>query len=312
MIITTELRVRSRLADQAMESRVGKLPGDSDYDALLTGPVRVSKLDGKPLCVYLPGVLTHLDDPGVYDVLHELRTRISRNRGVASGTKRYGTGRQSLMGSARTYAKPVSSAIAGAIDPTGQQRYCRLTSWTGQNLPKWELLHPLLQEIDDRFSRHVPERYVAQMREANRTDPAWRIPGTAFTTITVNNSYPTGVHKDANDLAAGFSTIACYRKGVYEGGRLVFPQYRLAVDLRHNDLLLMDAHEYHGNTALMCICGTAMNGLCDRCGAERISVVSYFREKLVACGTPAQEQARADANRDRIEQAYLDNAKGQT
>ena len=85
----------------------------------------------------------------------------------------------------------------------------------------------------------------------------------------------------------------------------MFPQYRIAADLHHGDLILMDAHEWHGNTKLTCACGKAPNGPCDNCGAERISIVSYMREKLAECGSPAEEQRRADAYRDRVESGNI-------
>lgn len=304
MNITTDIRVRSRLADEAMDERAGKCPGDPDYDVLLTGPTRVSKLDGRPLAVYLPGVLKEVNAPGVYEVLHDLRKNISVNRGLASGTQRIKSNQT------RSYTRKIASAVVGALDPQGQTRYCRLTSWTGRNLPRWELLQPLLVEIAGHLAEHVPERYRAQMGQVERTDPAWVVPGTPFSTVTVNNSYPTGVHTDKGDLAAGFSTIACLRRGEYTGGRLVFPQYRLAVDLKHGDLILMDAHEWHGNTLMRCACGTAMNGCCALCSAERISVVSYYREKLTACGTPEQERRKAEEYREHAEQAARRRLEG--
>lgn len=313
MNITTDLRVRSKLHSHdevctpkikpknwrpcplvdEMERRQGKCPGDADYDVLLTGAARVEFIDPvtklyRPLCVYLPGVLTRqVNEPGVYDVLHELRKRISRNRGLASGTQRFKSNQT------RSYTMPIASAIAGAMDPIGQTRYCRLTAWTGANLPSWELLHPLLQQVAANFREQVPERYAAQLAVVEKTDPAWVVPRTPFTTITVNNSYPTGAHTDSGDLDAGFSTIACLRRGSFTGGRLVFPQYRIAADMRHGDLMLMDAHQWHGNTPLTCQCGVKMNGCCDVCGAERISVVSYYRTKLADCGSPEEEHGKA-------------------
>lgn len=281
-----------------MEEMAGRLPSENAYDVLLTGPARLTMLDGRPLAVYLPGALTHLvDSPGVYDVLDELGRRISRNRGAASGSPRFKSNQT------RSYTRPVGSAIAGAIDPGGQQQYCRLTSWTGQNLEKWEMLRPLLLAVAAMLQEYVPERWAVQRLAAQATDPAWVVPGTPFSTITVNNSYSTGIHTDKGDLAAGFSTITCIRKGKFTGGRLVFPEFRVAADLRHGDLILMDAHQWHGNTQLYCGCGNPMNGACEACGAQRLSVVAYFREKLAKCGTPAEEMRRADAYRESAEVA---------
>jgi hypothetical protein len=285
----TDLRVRSRLPDEAMDIRKGKNLGDPDYDVLLTGPARVTRLDGRPLAVYLPGaVAAELDAPGVAAVLASMWDPTGSNRGLASGSPRFSSGQT------RSYGRRVSSAIAGAVDPGGQQRYCRLTAWTGRNLPAWEQLHPLLRAVAGHLEDHVPDRYAAQLAQAELTDPAWVVPGTPFTTVTVNHSYATGTHTDRGDLDAGFSTICCARAGPYTGGHLVFPQYRLAADLRHGDLLLMDAHEWHGNTPMICACGSPLAGPCKTCGAARTSIVSYFRTKLTACGTPEQEHDKAN------------------
>lgn len=307
MEVNNYLNVEPKLTSEQMEELLGKCPGESLYDTLLTEPTRVTKPGGQPLCVYLPGALTRqLNDPAVYEVLHDLRKRISRNRGKASGSQRFGTGRTTALGNtARTYSLPVASAIAGAIDPTGQQRYCRLTSWTGRNLPQWSTLHPLLRAIDRNLCQQVPDRAAAQYAEVVKTDPAWVVSGTPFSTITVNNSYATGIHTDSGDLDAGFSTIACLRRGTFTGGRLVFPQYGVAVDMHHGDLILMDAHEYHGNTLLTCSCGVKMNGMCGLCEAERISLVAYFRTKLTRCGSPQEERAKAEAYRDHTETATM-------
>jgi hypothetical protein len=281
-----------------MVDRVGKVLGDEDYDVLLTGPTLVSKLDSRPLCVYLPGVLTSLvNDPTTYAVLHSLRKIITRNRGLASGTPRYRSNQT------RSYSRPTPSAVLGALDPGGQKRYCRLTAWTGRNLPEFETLQPLLQAIAGHFANEVPLRFAMQEARAKETDPAWVIPGTPFTTITVNNSYPTGTHKDSGDLDEGFSSIAVARRGIYTGGKLVFPQYRVAVDMQDGDLILMDAHEWHGNTQMRCVCQRSMVGYCELCEAERISVVSYFRTKLTECGSPDAELRRADDWHEHAEQA---------
>lgn len=287
-----DLRLRRRIPASELEGKQGKILGTEDYNLLLTGPAFVRMPDNRPLAVYLPGVLAaEVDKPGIYEILTSMRA-ISKNRGLASGAPRLHTRHPG-----RSYAREVASTIVGAVDPIGQTRYCRLTAWTGRNLPQWEQLIPLLQAVAEKQRQYVYDRASAQQAAADRADPAWVVPGTPFSTVTVNNTYPTGTHTDKGDLDAGFSTIACLRRGPYSGGHLVFPEYRVAVDMQHGDLLLMDAHQWHGNTALVCACGREPNGSCPDCGAERISVVSYFRTKVADCGTPEQELRRANANR---------------
>jgi hypothetical protein len=128
------------------------------------------------------------------------------------------------------------------------------------------------------------------MAQVDKTHPEWVVPGTPFTTITVNNTYPTGVHTDKGDLEQGFSNLTVLRRGRYSGGVFLFPEYRIGVDMGDGDLLLMDAHEYHGNTALHL----------ESPDAERISVVAYFRTRMVECGTAAEEADRALAHADRM------------
>lgn len=293
-----QLRLRTKLSDDAVKTLAGKVLGPADYDVLLTGPTSVLMPDGRPLCVYLPGVLADVMTDDVYTVLHSLKSQKTSNRGLASGSRRYHRGSGDKL-SVRTEAKSVASSVIGSVDPMGQTFYCRLTSWTGRNLPQFAQLRPMLQLIGEQMSQHVPTRHAKQMAEVARTNPAWVIPGTPFTTITVNNSYPTGVHTDRGDLDAGFSTIACLRKGTYTGGQLIFPQFRVAADLAHGDLILMDAHQWHGNVPLTCACGARLDGPCKTCAAERISLVSYFRTNMVNCGSAEEEHAKALDRADR-------------
>jgi hypothetical protein len=283
-----DIRLRSRVSAQELEEKVGKIVTANDVNAVLTGPAFVRKPDGKPLCVYLPGIMKAQCTDDVYTILHSLRTQTTDNRGLAGGTRR-----AEIPGQTRSRALPVPSAIIGAFDPSGAYKYCRLTAWTGQNLPQWRQLQPFLQQVAAQLKRYVPDRYAAQLVRANQAEPEWVVPGTPFSTVTVNNSYPTGVHTDKGDLGEGFSSIACLRRGAYTGGILTFPEYRVGVDLHDGDLLLMDAHEFHGNTAMVCACDTKMNGCCATCGAERISIVTYYRSSIDRCGTPEQELRKA-------------------
>jgi Oxygenase domain of the 2OGFeDO superfamily len=292
-----EARLRTRIHPDELAAKAGKIVTPGDWNLLLTGPAFLRKPDGGPLAFYLPGAMSeHAADDRTYDILRMLSLSSSTdNRGLAGGTPRLSRGTQN-----RTYGKTVRSVIAGAMDPSGIYRYCRTTAWTGRHVPEWRSLQPMLKAIAGHLATCVPERYAAQQAEADRTDPAWVVPGTPFSTITVNNSYPTGVHTDKGDLDAGFSSITCLRRGEYAGGQLCFPEYRVAVDLQDGDLILMDAHDWHGNAALTCPCGNTLNGPCRECGAERISVVSYFRTKMTACGSPGAELQKARARREPV------------
>jgi hypothetical protein len=57
--------------------------------------------------------------------------------------------------------------------------------------------------------------------------------------------------------------------------------------------LLVRAHQWHGNTTLVCSCGDRPNGWCRTCHAERISVVAYYRTRVQHCGSPEEELRKA-------------------
>jgi hypothetical protein len=286
----TELRVRSRINEEALEARKRKILTERDYDVLMTGPTRVMQPNGRPLAVYLPGAVRERMNEA-YGILHTIRGT-SENRGYASGTG------QKFTQNNMQRAKPVMSSILGAFEASGFYKYCRLTSWTAHEMhARWPQLLPLFQAIAAEFERYVPDRFQAQQRYAAQTAADWIIDGTPFTTITLNNTYSTGVHQDKGDLDEGFSCLAVARRGDYLGGTLTFPEYRVAADMHDGDLILMDAHAWHGNTLMHCRCadGTKRldSGPCDTCGAERISVVCYYRTKMATCGDADAENERA-------------------
>ena len=110
---------------------------------------------------------------------------------------------------------------------------------------------------------------------ADKIDPRFLVPDTVFTTITVNKTFRTACHRDAGDLDSGLSNLLVLGTGDYTGGYLVFPEYRVAVNVRPGDLLLVNNHEViHGNTPIV------LNNP-DDATCERISVVCYFRENML-------------------------------
>lgn len=301
-----EMRVRSKRSDEFMEKYKGSQVLDGMVNILLTGPSRVFKPDGKILAVYLPGAVRDLSAQ-TFDDFSSIRVQTD-NRGYASGGQRV----RRPGDTSRTRAPLVTSSILGTIDMdrTGlKEPVCRLTAFNAKEVEKWPRLVPMFQAIAAKFAEHVPDRYKAQVEYAQRTDAAWLIPDTPFTTITVNNTYPTGIHTDKGDLDEGFSTLACLRRGEYTGGWITFPQFGVAADLQDGDLLLMDAHEWHGNTTLRCghcedplkkfghVCA-GRPGMDHYTSPERVSIVSYFRTGVAACGNAEEEEAKRASIRD--------------
>ncbi len=186
---------------------------------------------------------------------------------------------------ATTYANSVYSGIAGWFDRYPRIPYGRATSYTAKNPEKFALAYPFLQTLSNGFRDLLPQRYEAQMKAARKVDSRFLVPGTPFTTITVNKTFRTAAHYDVGDLNSGLSNLLTLSNdGRYSGGYLIAPEYRVAVNPRPGDLLLINNHDVmHGNTPIVC-----------EEGSERISLVCYFREKMLELGSWEYENCRYD------------------
>jgi hypothetical protein len=174
---------------------------------------------------------------------------------------------------------------------------CRLTHFTRTNFEKYNEGLPFIQHIDKLFQKLIPEAHNKQLCRAD-TKPHLKIPKTSFSTVTINRNFRTAVHRDAGDFRDGFGNLTVIERGKYHGGYTIFPQYGVAIDLRNNDFVAMDVHQWHCNTPLYETeedkiynesletafkdnpkVGTV--GIYEK--YTRISFVCYLREKIASC-----------------------------
>jgi len=193
---------------------------------------------------------------------------------------------QDTLISDTTYANPVDSGIAGWFGRYPRIPYGRPTAYTFHNPEKFKKSYPFLKSLGNGFKEFLPYRYAFQSECIKKLDPLFYVPETPFTTITVNKNFRTAAHRDAGDLAKGFSNLTVVAKNdTYKGGYLVLPEIRAAVNIRPGDLLLVSNHDYiHGNTPIECETGAE--------NFERISLVCYFREDMLELGTKEYEDLR--------------------
>jgi len=192
--------------------------------------------------------------------------------------------------SSTSYATAVYSGISGWFDRYPRIPYGRATSYTEQNPEKFAKAYPFLQSLNKGFKDLMPWRWSNQKSVADKLDPKFLVPETVFTTITVNKTFQTACHRDAGDYNDGLSNLLVLSDGEYTGGYLVFPEYRIAVNVRPGDLLLVNNHEImHGNTPIVL----------NNPDAERISIVCYFREKMLELKSWGYETLRKQFVDDR-------------
>jgi hypothetical protein len=93
----------------------------------------------------------------------------------------------------------------------------------------------------------------------------YTVPGTMFSTITVNQSALFRSHADGNNFPGSLACLAAF--GDFAGGELCFPRFGISCPIEPGDLLIGDNNlEQHGNIGPL--------------SGERISIVAYMRNEF--------------------------------
>ena len=193
----------------------------------------------------------------------------------------------------------VSSSAIGYFDADNKMSKtpCRLTYFSKHNFDTYQKGFPFLEKIDKLYKELVPDAHERQLERANKKSHL-KISDTAFSTVTINRNFRTALHRDANDFKQGFGNLTVIERGKYQGGYTVFPQFGIGINLRNNDFVVMDVHQWHSNTPMYETdedkefnkslpkiykdnpqVGTA--GIYEL--YTRLSFVCYLREKILNC-----------------------------
>lgn len=140
------------------------------------------------------------------------------------------------------------SNVVGAIDRQALVPWARLTATTQKNWEGFLNEKPFFQEVDRLFAETMPQYHeFLYNRFQEVKDPRFNLFDTAFTTVTINNNFRTAYHRDKLNCKGGMAVLSSINRGSYTGFSLVFPQMRLAFDIRDGDFLCGDNQGYiHG------------------------------------------------------------------
>jgi len=281
-----KIQLRGQVPASKVAERLGTYCTPEDYDFMLTGPATVYSGAGQLVAVYVPNAVPEEIAACAKPPLRSLRNRSTDNRGAYAGGRKVQQKKDGTI-SRSTRSRNMRSITVGFLGPSGGRfPYCRQTPLVRDEPEAWLQVLPLAQHVAGLFAQHVPKRYAAQAEKAAETSRDFVIPGTPYTTITVNNTDAGCIHTDAGDFKAGFGCISVHREGAFTGYELVFPEYRFAVDMQDGDVLFFDPHAYHGNTECVADGKAGVD-------YERISCVYYYRTRVELCGTAAEEHAKA-------------------
>jgi hypothetical protein len=120
-----------------------------------------------------------------------------------------------------------------------------MTALTFQHLERFIKTLPFFTAVNDGFRKYWPEAYSRQLLAAQQI-PDYIVPGTIFSTGTINGNVITRTHTD-NGNAEG--TISCLTQfGNFKGGHVCIARFGVLIKSCPGDLLLADIRdEPHGN-----------------------------------------------------------------
>ena len=231
------------------------------------------------------------------------------NKRVLTDTNKWSTGYMIKDGTEKSKMKVNNQVASNPIGFYEESKNfcklpCRLTHFTRTNYDNYRNGLPFIQRINQMFQKLIPESHQKQLEQADKK-PHLKIPETCFSTITINRNFRTALHRDAGDYKDGFGNLTVIERGKYHGGYTVFPQFGIGVDVRSNDFVAMDVHQWHSNTAIYETkedrefnekmepafkdnpqVGTV--GIYEK--YTRLTFVCYLREKIVKCADEIPEE----------------------
>ena len=258
--------------DDKMSGQMNKFIKPEQIKNIIRDDADVYTEDGKLLLLFRKNKLSKENIDTFYDNIVDFARNVTTNRGNASGSKNPSNMRENpkVMSNIFGYFDRWSPAQKFIfknkhMHPSIDVRECRFNM---NNPEKYKKTFPLIKEIDKFYEKYTPDKYKLQRRKANQT--YFKIPDTAFTTVTTNINYQTTIHTDKGDDDEGFGNLAVIEHGDYKGGETCFPQYGVGVDVRTGDVLYMDVHQPHANLPIKK----------DSEDAVRLSIVCYLRKQV--------------------------------
>lgn len=240
-------------------------PKSTDYDTLLGDEdVRVVTPEGELLFAFQRNAFPADVAVRTYEILDrgEAIHKVASNRGSSRGK---------LTG--KPIPQPTQAGIIGFLDRSSRAPFCRPSAFVEKHPQSWATLQPIFRYSNTLYETLAPCPFKNQRDAAEKVVQDWLVPDTVFSTATVNANNKTAYHYDRGDLTPGFVCMAVFRAGNFLGGHLVFPRYRIAIDLPSNSFITYNAHELHGNTPFRGTPGTF----------KRLSLVMYLRENMHRC-----------------------------
>jgi len=148
---------------------------------------------------------------------------------------------------------------------------------------------PLVEQMSDLFKEFDKDRWNLL---DEKIEDDYRIGNSCFSTVTINSSWQSATHYDANN---GDNLFACMvvvedytNKNEYKGGHFLLPEFKIAFNVRHGDIILCNTQSYlHCNSPLIATEPTKIVGkfssqdITNGWYFNRLSIVAYLKKSCI-------------------------------
>ncbi len=282
------------LTDEEANKLKGVLLSEKDYNTMINYNADIYCAEtGKVIAKFRKKIIPNNIAKNAFDNLKDAASH-TNNRGISSGDVHKDESETTMIkkdgtvSNTKKASQVTKSGIIGYFDRNPRFPYCRQTAFNEKQFNKFKKAYPIIKLVDTKYKELMPDHYKLQREMADNTSKDFVINDTSFTTVTVNKNWQTAIHTDNGDYEKGFGNLVVLRQGRYVGGFFVVPKWGVAFDIQNCDLLLVDVHQWHGNTPIQKI---------DE-DATRVSLVMYYRSNMIHCGT-ADEEYEIVKNRNR-------------
>lgn len=333
--------VKKLMTDKDISSKEGEYFQENSYKYIIDEDIDVYKENGEILLKLRKKVIPQNICREAVNSFRDASKKRHENRGASAGlldrgkmanyigtfvnpgkfrTRFYSDTSGKLSKQATSNLSP--SNIAGFYDRPdrnlkGKGAPCRLTAFNRDYPELWKKSLPFLNKCNDMFKELVSDRYHTQLQRARET-PEFVIENTCFSTITLNYSWQTALHRDAGDFLKGFGNLIVLEdhenENTFTGCYTGFPQYGIAVNVRQGDFLAMDVHEWHCNTELIPVNETIKGKwnnmeIKNKWYFNRLSVVCYLRDNMIRCKNLDTNKIQLLKNNDIYDIIYKEVSK---
>ena len=307
--------VKKIMSDKEIANREGEYFDENHYKIIVNSNADVYTESGELLLKFRKKVLDDKLGKHTAKVLQKAARKTHENRGASAGElnrnkmsnyigefitpgkfrTRFKSSKTGILSKQATSNLSPSNIIGFFDKPDrnlkGKGSPCRLTAFNRDNPEIWQAVLPFIKICNSQFKKIVPDRYKIQYKRAQEV-PDFAIENTAFSTITINYSWRTALHRDVGDLVEGFGNLIVLKDPMnqndYDGCYTGFPQYGVAANVKHGDFLAMNVHEWHCNTEFKPFSSEIKGKWNQREKTNnwyfnRLSMVCYLREKMVRC-----------------------------